>query len=101
MAFLPRLVVLICVAGLATSAAAQLPFPLPGQPDPDLSKRPQCTRDYLKSVEQQIAALDKIRTAGPEAVGQICSLIEMGSDWLGGELPENMRKQLKDMIGVD
>ena len=35
-----------------------------------------------------MAALDKLRTAGPEAVGQLCSLIEFGSDWLGGELPD-------------
>jgi hypothetical protein len=34
-------------------------------------------------------------------VGQVCSLIEMGSDWLGGELPEGVRKQLKDVLGVD
>jgi hypothetical protein len=101
MALFPRLAAVIVLAGLAGSAAAQLPFPLPGQPDSDLSKRPQCTRDYLQSVEQQIVALDKIRSAGPEAVGQICSLIEMGSYWLGGELPDNVRKQLKDSFGFD
>jgi hypothetical protein len=101
MTLLPRLAAVVLVAGLAGSAAAQLPFPLPGQPDPDLSKRPRCTRDYLKSVEQQITTLDKFRSAGPEAVGQVCSLIEMGSYWLGGELPDNWRKQLKDTLGFD
>jgi hypothetical protein len=101
MKYLPHLAVLMLITGLAGSATAQLPFPLPGQPQPDLSKKQQCTREYVKSVEQQIASLDKLRTAGPEAVGQVCSLIEMGSAWLGGELPDNMRKQLKDMLGVD
>jgi hypothetical protein len=91
----------VVLLGLAGSAAAQLPFPLPGPPDQDMSKRPQCTKDYVKSVEQQIAALDKFRTAAPETVGQICSLIEKGSDWLGGELPDGMRKQLKDSLGFD
>ena len=66
-----------------------------------MSKRPQCTKDYVKSVDQQITTLDKFRSAGPEAVGQLCSLIELGSDWLGGELPDSTRKQLKDMLGVD
>jgi hypothetical protein len=101
MPLLSRITAAVLLVGLAGSAAAQLPFPLPGQPDPDYSKRPQCTRDYLKSVEQQIAVLDKVRSAGPEAVGQICSLIETGSDWLGGELSDSMRKQLKESLGFD
>lgn len=98
---LTRLATLALALGLAGSAAAQMPFPLPGEPNPDLSKRPQCTRDYLKSVDQQITTLEKFKSAGPEAVGQVCSLIELGSDWLGGELPEGTRKQLKDMLGID
>lgn len=101
MSLLPRLASLVVMLGLAGSAAAQLPFPLPGEPNPELSKRPQCTRDYLKSVDQQITMLEKFRSAGPEAVGQLCSLIEFGSDWLGGELPESTRKQIKDMLGID
>lgn len=101
MALPTRLASLILVLGLAGSAAAQLPFPLPGEPTPDMSKRPQCTKDYVKSIDQQITTLDKFRSAGPEAVGQLCSLIELGSDWLGGELPDSTRKQLKDMLGVD
>lgn len=101
MKLLPGLAAFGFAAALVGSAAAQLPFPLPGQPEQDLSKRPQCTRDYLKSVEKQIAMLDTFRSAGPEAVGQICSLIEMGSYWLGGELPDNVRKQIRESFGVD
>jgi hypothetical protein len=101
MTLLARLAGLVLALGLAGSAAAQLPFPLPGQPDTDMSKRQQCTKDYVTSVDQQITTLEKFRSAGPEAVGQLCSLIELGSDWLGGELPDSTRKQLKDMLGVD
>jgi len=88
---------LVLVAGLACAANAQLPLP----PEPDLSNRPQCTRDYLRSVERQVAVLEKLRTAGPEAVGQICTLIELGREWLGGELPDDVRRQLKDALGLD
>jgi hypothetical protein len=98
---LPHLVAIALVAALAGPARAQLPFPMPGQPQPDLGKKAQCTKSYVKSVEQQIAGLEKLRTAGPETVGQVCSLIEMGSDWLGGELPDGVRKQLKDVLGFD
>jgi hypothetical protein len=101
MTLLSRTAAAALLAALTGSAAAQLPFPLPGQPEPDLSKRPQCTTDYRKSVEQQIVMLDKLRATGPEAVGQICTLIEMGSDWLGGELSDGTRKQLKETFGFD
>jgi hypothetical protein len=101
MTLLARLAVVTLLAGLAGPATAQLSFPFPGQPEPDLSRRPQCTGDYRRSVEQQIAVLDKLRAAGPEAVGQVCSLIEFGSNWLGGELPDGMRKQLKETLGID
>ena len=57
MAFLARFTGLALVLALAGSAAAQLPFPLPGEPNPDMNKRAQCTQDYLKSVDQQITAL--------------------------------------------
>ena len=101
MTVLPRVAIVVMLTALAGAAAAQLPFPLPGQPEQDYSKRPQCTRDYVKSVEQQIAVLDKIRSAGPETIGQLCSLIEMGSSWFGGELSDSTRKQLKDSFGFD
>jgi hypothetical protein len=87
---------LLLAAGFACAANAQLP-----PPEPDLTKRPQCTADYRRSVERQVAALAKLRTAGPEAVGQLCTLIEMGSEWLGGELPDDVRRQLKDALGID
>jgi hypothetical protein len=101
MTLLSRFAILALVLGTAASAAAQLPLPLPGQPEPNMSKPEQCTKAYLKTVEQQITVLQKLRSAGPDAVGQVCSLIELGSDWLGGELPESTRKQLKDTLGVD
>ena len=104
MTFDPRVAVavLTVLGALAGAAQAQLPFSLPGEPpDTNLHKRPQCTADYRRTVEQQISGLEKFRSAGPEAVGQVCSLIEWGSDWLGGELSESTRKQLKDTLGFD
>jgi hypothetical protein len=66
---------------LGTAAHAQLPFPFPVEPDP--GKRAQCTRDYVRSVEDRVAMLEKLRSSGPKAVGHFCSLIEMGKAWLG------------------
>jgi hypothetical protein len=34
-------------------------------------------------------------------VGQVCTLIESGSALLGGELPDNVRQQLKGLFGFD
>ena len=45
--------------------------------------------------------MEKLRATGPALVGQICSLIEAGSDILGGELPEATRQRIKDLLGVD
>jgi hypothetical protein len=87
--------------GVAGIAQAQLPFPLPGEPLPDISKRPQCTKAYVQSVQKQLGGLESFRTAGPDAVGYMCSLVEMGSNWLGGELSDATRKQLKDTLGFD
>ena len=95
---LPCLAVLLLMAGLSGPADAQLPF---GSPRPELGKMPQCTKDYVKSVEQQIQGLEKLRAAGPEFVGQICTLIETGSALIGDELPDNVRQQIKGLIGVD
>ncbi|HWE18310.1 MAG TPA: hypothetical protein VG758_14190 [Hyphomicrobiaceae bacterium] len=81
--------------------AARAQVPLPFDPEPDLSRHPQCTRDYVRSVEQQAAALEKLRTAGPEAVGQVCTLIEVGSAWLGGDLPDDVRRELRGLLGFD
>jgi hypothetical protein len=92
------LAVLMLVASLSGPAQAQLPF---GNPLPEPGKRAQCTKDYVKTVEQQVAILEKLRASGPEFVGQICSLIETGSAWMGGELPDSVRQQLKTTLGVD
>ncbi len=92
---------LFAAAVLAASANAQLPFPLPGQPPDDFTKRAQCTKDYVTLLDRQITVIEKLRDTGPEAIGHVCSLIEWGSNWLGGELPEPARKQLRDALGVD
>jgi hypothetical protein len=86
----------VCAGG---TVRAQLPFP--GEPEPDFGKRPQCTGAYVRSIEEQAAAMEKLRTAGPETVGQLCTLIEAGRAWLGGDLPEETRRRLKEMLGFD
>jgi hypothetical protein len=78
-----------------------MPFPFGGPPLPEPGKMQKCTKDYVKSVDAQIAAMEKLRTSGPEFVGQICTLIESGSAIVGGELPDSVRQQLKGLLGVD
>jgi hypothetical protein len=94
-----QIIAIALAAGLGAAAHAQLPFPL--EPEPDFSRRAQCSRDYLRSVEQLVAALEKLRASGPEAIDRLCTLVEMGSAWLGGELPEHVRKELRSLLGVD
>jgi hypothetical protein len=89
--------VLAAAVLLASPVGAQVPF----MPRPDLGKHAQCTKDYVKSVETYISGLQKLRTAGPAFVGQVCSVIETGSDWLGGELSDTTRQKLKGLLGVD
>ena len=101
MNFISSMAIFVLVAGLSGTAAAQMPFPFGGQPQPELGKMPKCTKDYVKSVETQIVAMEKLRASGPEFVGQICTLIESGSAIMGGELPDSVRQQLKGMLGVD
>lgn len=101
MKYLIRGAVFAVAVGIAGIAQAQLPFPLPGEPAPDISNRPQCTKAYVQSVQKQLSGLETFRTAGPDAVGYMCSLVEMGSNWLGGELSDATRKQLKDSLGFD
>jgi hypothetical protein len=101
MRLLPTLAVLTLTAALSGSATAQLPLPFGSPPLPEPGKFAKCTKDYVKSVEEQIAAMEKLRAAGPEFVGQVCTLIESGSALLGGELPDSMRQQLKGMLGFD
>lgn len=86
-------------AGLGATAHAQLPFPF--EPQPDFSRPRQCTRDYIRSVESLVTALEKLRSAGPEAIGRMCTLVEMGRAWLGGELPDDVRRELRGVLGVD
>ena len=93
------LLVLIFAALLGASAHAQLPLPF--EPEPDFSKRAPCSRDYVRSVEQQAAALAKLRTAGPEAIGRVCGLAEMGGAWLSGKLTDDQRRQLRSLLGFD
>ena len=99
MKFLPSAAMLVLVAGLAGAASAQIPFPFGGPPEP--GKMPQCSAAYVKSVETQIAGMQKLRSAGPEFVGQLCTLIESGSAIVGGELPDSTRQQIKSLLGVD
>ena len=101
MKFLPSMAMLVLVAGLSGTAAAQLPFPFGGAAARSPARSPKCTKDYVKSVETQIAGMEKLRASGPEFVGQICTLIESGSAIIGGELPDSMRQQLKGMLGFD
>ncbi|RTL67044.1 MAG: hypothetical protein EKK41_17865 [Hyphomicrobiales bacterium] len=85
------------LALLAGQAGAQMPFEGPR----DMSKPPACTKDYIAGLDLQVKALDKVRTAGPELVGQVCTLIEQGSEMVGGELSDTTRQRLKGMLGFD
>jgi len=89
----------LLLAPLAGPATAQLPFG--PAPLPESGVRPQCTKDYRASLEAQISVVEKMRNAGPEFVGEICSVIEQGSALLGGELPDSVRQQLKGLLGFD
>ena len=100
MKFLATMAMLTIIAGLAGPASAQMPLPF-GGPQPDPGKMPQCTKDYVKSVEAQIEGMEKLRASGPEFVGQICTLIESGSALVGGELSDATRQKLKGLLGFD
>src|SRR5262245_9447923 len=92
---------LTVAVSLAGTAAAQMPSPFGGPPSPEPGKTPQCTKDYVKSVETQITAMENLRSSGPEFVGQICNLIESGSAIVGGELSVETRQRLKGVLGID
>jgi len=100
MKWLPMAAALAIVAGLAGPATAQMPFPF-GPPPPEVGNLPKCTKEYVKSVETQITGMEKLRSSGPEFVGQVCSLIESGSAIVGGELPDGVRQQIKGLLGFD
>jgi hypothetical protein len=74
---------LTLAAALVGSARADPPFPLPGQPGPDLGQRPPCTGAYTRSIARQAAALERLRRTGPEAMHRLCTMIELGSAFLG------------------
>jgi hypothetical protein len=95
--FVTLLMTAMFAAGAGPTARAQLTFSF--GPEPDFS-RPQCTRDYLRSLQTQAEALDKLRTSGPQAIGRFCALIELGSAWVAG-LPEDKRRELRGLLGVD
>jgi hypothetical protein len=67
----------------------------------DFSKQRACTKDYVAGVDLQVTALERMRTAGPELVGQVCALIEQGSQMVGGELSDTTRQRMKAMFGFD
>lgn len=92
------LFVLALLAGLMGPAQAQSPF---GTPRPDLGKQPECTKDYRQTLDLQVAALEKLKSAAPQMVGQVCSLIERGSEWVGGELSDGARQRIKGLLGFD
>jgi hypothetical protein len=99
MKFHPAIATVMLVAGLSGAAVAQIPNPFGGPPE--IGKMPKCTKEYVKSVETQIAGMEKLRSSGPEFVGQICTMIESGSALIGGELPDSVRQQIKGLLGVD
>jgi hypothetical protein len=74
---------MLLAATFGGTALAELPFPLPGQPGPDLGRRPPCTDPYRDSLERQLAVLQGLRRTGPEAMHRVCTLIELGSAFLG------------------
>jgi hypothetical protein len=98
--FSPLLLPLLLTVGLGGAARAQFPLPFGGGP-PESGILPQCNKAYVKSIEEQIAGMEKLRASGPALVGQICSLIEASSDLVGGELSEATRQRIKELLGVD
>jgi hypothetical protein len=91
----------VLAAAVSLEAGANAQPRLPPEPEPAFSRRAQCTRDYVRSVEDQVATLEMLRTAGPAAVGRVCSMIEMGGAWLGDRMTDDLRRQLRSLLGVD
>src|SRR5262245_15671488 len=99
-----RIVYMLSVAlslALGAGAAAHAQLPAPFEPEPEPGKLPQCTKDYIQSVRRALEATEKLRAGGPEAVGKVCTMIEMGSAWFGGKLPDALRQELRALFGVD
>lgn len=88
------------VAAILLAGHARAEFLFKGPPK-DLDNRPACSSDYRKTLELEITAIEKLRTAGPKVVGQVCSLIEGGSSIVGGELSDTTRQRIKGLLGFD
>lgn len=93
-----RLSLIAALVVLAGPARAEFLFKGPPQ---ELDKRPACSSDYRKTLDLEIAALEKLRGAGPKLVGQVCTLIEGGSNMVGGELSDTTRQRIKGLLGFD
>jgi hypothetical protein len=93
-----RLACLVALVLLAGPARAEFLFKGPPQ---ELDQRPACSGEYRKTLELSIATMEKLRQAGPKLVGQVCTLIEGGSDMVGGELSDGTRQRIKGLLGID
>lgn len=93
-----RLSLFVALVLLAGPSRADFLFKGPPQ---ELDKRPTCSSDYRKTLELEISALEKLRGAGPKLVGQVCTVIESGSNMVGGELSDTARQRIKGLLGFD
>ncbi|MDX2202736.1 MAG: hypothetical protein NW223_08295 [Hyphomicrobiaceae bacterium] len=91
---------ILAAAALVALAGPAHPETVFGGPR-DFSKQPACSKDYVLGLDLQVKALERMRVAGPELVGQVCTLIEQGSDMVGGELSDATRRRVKSMFGFD
>lgn len=83
---------------LAGPAAAQFLFK---GPPAELDRRPACTSAYRKTLDLEIAGLEKLKAAGPSLVGQLCGVLEDSSAMVGGELSDRTRQRIKGLLGFD
>lgn len=90
----------LLAALLLIAGTARADFLFKGPPQ-ELDKRPTCSSDYRKTLELEITTLEKLRGAGPKLVGQVCTLIEGGSNMVGGELSDTARQRIKGLFGFD
>lgn len=91
-------VFLAVLCGGIGATSAQSFFSLPR---PEGGKQAECNKEYKQNLDLQVAAIEKLRTSAPEMVGHVCTLIEQGSAWLGGELSDSTRQRLKGILGFD
>lgn len=98
MTVVTRLSLFAALVLLAGPSRADFLFKGPPQ---ELDKRPTCSSDYRKTLDLEITTLEKLRGAGPKVVGQVCTLIEGGSNMVGGELSDTTRRRIKGLLGFD